>query len=119
MQAARVRSRRLGGRPRLPTSTERREATLDALIPASLRALAAHLGDEEHPNPGAWRAALKVLELRFGPATPETEEIGLPLTADDVTEMSWQQLQLLAARLLAGNVANDSTAITAGGSTNT
>jgi hypothetical protein len=88
-------------------------------VPASLHALAAHLGDENHPNPGAWRAALKVLELRFGPALPEAEEIDLPLNADDVTGMSWQQLQLLAARLVAGNAANDATAITACVSANT
>lgn len=105
---------KLGGRPRLPTSTERREAALDALVPGSLRALAAHLGDAENPNPAAWRAALKVLELRFGPAAPEPEEVSLPISADDVTGMSWQQLQLLAARLVVGEAPEHISAITTG-----
>ena len=107
LQQARVRSGRLGGRPRLPTSTERREATLDALIPASLRCLGAHLGDEQNPNPDAWRAALKLLELRFGAAPTEAENVSLPVAADDVERMSWQQLQLLAASLITVTATDD------------
>src|SRR5215831_10804145 len=82
LQEARIRSGRLGGRPRLPTSTERREATLDALVPASLRALAAHLGSEAEPNPAAWRAALRVLELRYGPVPPDREGVVMPIAAE-------------------------------------
>lgn len=72
------------------------------------------LGDEENPKPAAWRAAIKVLQLRFGPAMPDTEELSLPINADDVTGMSWHQLQLLAARLVAGEVPEDTAAITTG-----
>src|SRR5262245_16462145 len=101
LQQARVRSGKLGGRPRLPTATERREATLDALIPASLRALAAHLGTEAEPNPAAWRAALKVIEMRYGPAPTEPESVVIPFAADDIEGMTWKQLRALAASLLA------------------
>src|SRR5262245_36343341 len=100
LQEARIRSGRLGGRPRLPTATERREATLDALIPASLRALAAHLGSEDERNPQAWRAAIKVIELRYGEAPTEPENVVLPFAADDIEGMTWRHLQALAASIL-------------------
>jgi hypothetical protein len=111
LQTACVRSGKLGGRARLPTSTKRREATLDALIPASLRALGAHLGTEQNPNADAWRAALKVLEMRFGPAPAEADDVSLRVAADDATSLSWQQMRSLAASLLTVTPNNDAVEI--------
>jgi hypothetical protein len=51
LQEARLRSGRLGGRPKKPTVEEAREAALDELVPAAIRSLKAHLGDG---NPDAW-----------------------------------------------------------------
>jgi hypothetical protein len=59
LQAARVRSGRLGGRPRKPTVEEARPAALEELVPAAIKSLQAHLGDG---NPDAWRAALRVFD---------------------------------------------------------
>jgi len=63
--------------------------------------LAAHLGTEAEPNPQAWRAAIKIIELRYGPVPAEPENVVLPFAADDVAGMTWKQLQALAASLLA------------------
>jgi hypothetical protein len=113
LQAARVRSGKLGGRPRLPTPTEAREAALDRLVPGSLRALAAHLGTESEPNPDAWRAALKVLELRYGPPPPEPENVAIPSDPNDIASLSWQQMQLLAASLITVTADDDVNAMVA------
>jgi hypothetical protein len=59
LQEARLRSGRLGGRPKKPTVEEAREAALEELVPAAIRSLKVHLGDG---NPNAWRAALRVVE---------------------------------------------------------
>jgi len=55
---------------------------------------------------------LRVLELRFGAEPNETVDIDLPISADDVTGMGLQQLQLLAARLVIGEPPEDTVAIT-------
>ena len=112
-----MRSGRLGGRPRLPTPTERREATLDALIPASLRALGAHLGTETEPNPHAWRCAVKILELRYGPAPTEPESVVLPNNPHAIEQLTWQQMRSSAASLITVTPNADAVVIEANGAT--
>jgi hypothetical protein len=99
LQSARVRSGRLGGRPRKPTVEEARQAALEDLVPAAIRSLQAHLGDGD---PTAWRAALRVFEHAFGRAPEQAvEELVVPESAAEITNMSWMQLRLLAAQLVA------------------
>jgi len=62
-------------------------------------------------TPDAWRAAVKLLELRFGAAPPEREEVGLPSHADEIAATSWQQMQVLAARLVTLKPGEDTVAI--------
>jgi hypothetical protein len=98
LREARVRSGRLGGRPRKPTQAEARAAALDELIPAAIKSLAAHLA--EGNNPAAWRAALRVFELRYGgpDSLPEPDLDGDgPL---DVRKLSSAQRAALMARVL-------------------
>jgi hypothetical protein len=97
LQEARRRSGRLGGRPRKPTQAEARAAALEELIPSAIRSLRNHLGDGD---PAAWRAALRVFELAFGPPPEPVEEPVLPTSADEISSLGWRQVQLLAARLL-------------------
>jgi hypothetical protein len=82
LQAARVRSGRLGGRPRKPTVEEARQAALDELVPKALKVLKAHLGEGDEVNPDAWRAALRVFDHQFGRAPEQVEEVVLPADAD-------------------------------------
>jgi hypothetical protein len=98
LQAARRRSGRLGGRPRKPTREEARAEALEGLVPPAVASLRAHLADGD---PGSWRAALRVLELAYGPAPVEpTVDVSLPETAADVQALGWHQLQVLAARFV-------------------
>jgi hypothetical protein len=53
-QQARIRSGRLGGRPRKPTVEEARQAALEELVPAAIKSLRAHLATVT-PLPGAPR----------------------------------------------------------------
>jgi hypothetical protein len=94
LQAARVSSGRLGGRPRKPTVAEARQAALEELGPAAIRSLKEHLGNGD---PSAWRASLRVLEMAF--SRPEDEEPSLPTDAADITNMGWRELRILAAKL--------------------
>src|SRR3954451_15602562 len=71
LSEARLASGRLGGRPRAPTQSEARSAALEALVPAAIKSLAAHLGDG---NAESWRAALRVFELSYGKPA-ETVEV--------------------------------------------
>src|SRR5262249_17052870 len=96
LQEARVASGRLGGRPRKPTVEEARQAALGDLVPAASKSLRAHLGDGD---PNAWRAALRVFEHAFGRAPEQVEEFGLPGTPDEIANLSWTQLRVLAASL--------------------
>jgi hypothetical protein len=114
LQEARRRSGRLGGRPRKVTSAEARERALKALVPPAVAALRAHLGDGD---PAAWRAGLRVLELAYGSAPPPaTEDVPVPATSEDVTNLGWSQMQILAARLIADipTSGSENTAITNG-----
>lgn len=98
LQAARVRSGRLGGRPRKPSAEEARQAALEELVPAAIKSLRAHLGDGD---PAAWRAALRVFEHAFGRAPEQTPDaLALPESSEEVSRLSWVQMQILAARLV-------------------
>jgi hypothetical protein len=92
---------------------------LDGLLPASLRALKAHLGDEQNPNPDAWKAAGKILELRYGPAPTEPESVVLPSDPDGIERLTWQQMRSLAASLITVTPNGDTVAIEASGTTET
>jgi hypothetical protein len=81
--------------------------------------LGAHLGDEQNLNPDASWAALNVLELRFGAAPTEAENLSLPVAADDVESMSWQQPQLIAASLITVTATDEDAAAVTEGSTST
>lgn len=64
-------------------------------MPPSVASLKAHINGGD---PNAWRASLRVLELAF-PRTAEPETPEMPLDADDVVNLGWQELRLLAARM--------------------
>lgn len=72
----------------------------------------AHLGDEENPDPAAWRAAIKVLELRFGPAMPDTEEVTLPINADQVTRHELATATAACRPLVVGEAPEHTSVIT-------
>jgi hypothetical protein len=97
LQAARVASGRLGGRPRKPTVEEARQAALEELVPSAIKSLKAHLGDGD---PDAWRAALRVFEHAFGRAPEQIEEMPVISDPDDIANLSWQQMRVLAASLV-------------------
>ena len=63
LQEARVRSGRLGGRPRKPTPGEARSDALVRLVPKAVRVLEEHL---DSGRPDAWRSALRVVEHSWG-----------------------------------------------------
>ena len=104
LQEARVRSGRLGGRPRKPTVEEARRAALDELVPKALRVLNEHL---DKGGPDAWRAALRVFEHAYGRAPEQPEErLLMPETVEEAEKLSWGQLLYLAgehAEELRGN----------------
>jgi hypothetical protein len=97
LQTARRASGNLGGRPRKPTQAEARSAALEALVPAAIRSLAAHLGDGDASS---WRAALRVFELSYGKPA-ETIEID-PETLDPfmVAQMTQAERGALMAQIL-------------------
>ena len=99
LQAARMRSGNLGGRPRKPTVDEARAEALERLVPKSIRVLEEHL---DSGRPDAWRAAAKVLEYSWG-RPPEHVPSAFIDEADlDVTMISElptaQLVQLMKAR---------------------
>jgi hypothetical protein len=101
LQAARIRSGRLGGRPKQPTRDEARERALDELTPRALGVLRDHLGDPENPNPASWKAALAIFAHAYGAAPIKpSESIQLPESASEIAALSWRELQVVAARLL-------------------
>ena len=94
LQEARIRSGRLGGRPRKPTVEEARRAALDELVPKALRVLNEHL---DKGGPHAWRAALRIFEHQYGRAPEQAEEpFVMPTTVEEVEKLSWGQLLHLA-----------------------
>jgi hypothetical protein len=97
LREARVRSGRLGGRPRKPTVEEARQAALEPLVPAAIQSLAAHLGDGD---PAAWRAAFRVIELLYG---KPSETVDVDATLVDplrIREMTPGERAVLVARVL-------------------
>jgi hypothetical protein len=94
LREARIRSGRLGGRPKKPTIEEARRAALDELVPKALRVLNEHL---DSGRADAWRAALRIFEHQFGRAPEQPEEpLVMPTTAEEVEKLSWAQLVHLA-----------------------
>src|SRR5262245_25104181 len=95
LQAARIRSGRLGGRPRKPTVEEAREAALEQLVPKAVLVLRTHLGQGDEVNPAAWRAALRVFEHAYGRA-PESagEATTFPDSEEGVLALTWEQMKV-------------------------
>ena len=94
LQEARIRSGRLGGRPKKPTVEEARRAALDELVPKALRVLNEHL---DKGGPDAWRAALRIFEHQYGRAPEQPEEpFVMPQTVEEVEKLSWGELVFLA-----------------------
>jgi hypothetical protein len=95
LQAARVASGNLGGRPRKPTVTESREAALAELVPPSIVRLKQHI---ESDAPDAWKAGIRVLELAFA-RTDNEESFTFPTSIEAIEALSWKQLTFLATTL--------------------
>ena len=93
LQAARVRSGKLGGRPRKPTVDEARAEALERLVPKAIRVLEEHL---ESGRPDAWRSACRILDHSWGrPA--EHVEVDSPPERDgyelDLDKLSTAELE--------------------------
>ena len=90
LQAARVESGRLGGRPRKPTVDEARSAALERLVPKAIRVLEEHL---DSGRADAWRPALRVLEHGWGRPPEKIEEpVPVPDGELDFGKMSTAEL---------------------------
>jgi hypothetical protein len=96
LQEARRASGRLGGRPKLPTRAEARQAVLDELVGPALQSLKAHLGTG---NADAWRSALKILELQFG-RVADPIEVDVDVDPFQVAAMSPAERSQLVRRVL-------------------
>jgi len=98
LQAARVRSGRLGGRPRKPTVDEARSEALDRLVPKAIKVL------EEALDSGkgeAWRPALRLLEHSWG-RPPEH----VPSTLPDITDIGLEEIRAMSTADLVALVAS-------------
>lgn len=98
LQAARVRSGNLGGRPRKPTADEARAEALERLVPKAVRVLEEHL---DSGRPDAWRPATKVLEYRWGrppEQVPSTYIDEADLDASKLNELSTAELEQLVMK---------------------
>jgi hypothetical protein len=98
LHEARIRSGRLGGRPRKPTPSEARERALEELTPKALEVLRREL---DEGGPQAVRAAMKILDHAWGtPAhrvevsTPELESHNLDLRSMTAAELTALRLRL-------------------------
>ena len=93
LQQARIRSGRLGGRPRKPTVEDARRAALDELTPRAILVLKAHLDEGR----SSWRAALRIFEHQFGRAPEQAvEPFVMPETIEDLEKLSTRHLLYLA-----------------------
>jgi hypothetical protein len=97
LQEARRASGRLGGRPRKPTPSEARAEALEALVPAAVKSLAAHLGEGD---PAAWRAALRVFELCYGRPAETVAIDSITSGPVNVREMTPEERGVLVRRVL-------------------
>jgi hypothetical protein len=101
LQAARIRSGNLGGRPRKPTVDEARAEALARLVPKAIRVLEEHL---ESGRPDAWRSACRILDHSWGrPPEHVAPEPQWDWNEIDLDELSTAQLaarvrELRAAR---------------------
>ena len=66
-----------------------------------------------------WRAAVKILELRYSAAPVEPESLALPSNSDDIANLSWRQMRTLAASLITISPNDDAMALEAGDTTET
>jgi hypothetical protein len=93
LNEARIRSGRLGGRPRKVSVTEAREAALAELVPPAITVLRQHL---ERGGPDAWKPALRILEHSIG-RPPEAPALPvIPDTAEGWEKLTDAQLVVLA-----------------------
>lgn len=99
LQAARVRSGRLGGRPRKPTVEEARSEALERLLPKATRVLEEHL---DSGRPDAWRSALRVLEHGWGRPVEH-----VPSTLPDMTDIGLAELRAMSTADLVALVASN------------
>jgi hypothetical protein len=96
LNEARIRSGRLGGRPRKPTVEEARREALDELTPRAIRVLREHLDE----GGSSWRAALKIFEHQFGRAPEQPEErFVIPDSPDEIANLSSAHLLFLAGEI--------------------
>lgn len=96
LQEARVRSGRLGGRPRKVTPSEARERALAELTPMALEVLRREL---EEGGPQAVRAAMKVLDHAWGTPAHRLEVSAPELESDELDLRSMTSAELTALRL--------------------
>jgi hypothetical protein len=94
LHAARIKSGRLGGRPRKPTADEAREVVLQRLMPKALKVLEKKI---EANDQDSWRAAIKLIEYGWGRPAEQVEV----RTETQVEDLSLDQLRALRSRLLA------------------
>jgi hypothetical protein len=90
---ARLRSGRLGGRPRRPSHDEAREAAIERLTPKALQAIERKLDAEDADS---WRAGVALLSYAW---PKPAEQVDVRADAQ-VEEMSVAELRALRARLL-------------------
>jgi hypothetical protein len=90
---------------------EARERALDELTPRARQVLKQHLGPEDKPNPGAWRAALRILEHRFAPAPTPSDGVVMPTSEAEMALLTWTEMTTLAARIVNELDAGTDTAI--------
>ena len=98
LQAARVRSGNLGGRPRKPTVEEARAAAIERLVPKAIPVIEEQLdaGGKE-----AVRPALRLLDHAWGrpPEHVVESEVPVPTTQSEIEQMPTAQLlELLAEK---------------------
>jgi hypothetical protein len=93
---ARVRSGRLGGRPRKPTADEARDKALEELVPRAVKVLRDAL---DSGRGDASRPALRVLDHAWG--SPVAQHQVRAETTNEVERLSLTELQELRTRLVA------------------
>ena len=94
LYAARIRSGRMGGRPRKPNADEAREAVLRRLLPKAIAVLEKKI---EANDQDSWRAAIKLIEYGWGRPAEQVEV----QTETPVDALTLEQLRALRAKILA------------------
>jgi hypothetical protein len=106
LQEARLRSGKLGGRPRKPTVDEARSDALERLVPKAIRVLEEYL---DSGRPDAWRPAARVLDHAWGrpPEHVVAHEVAVPRTVAEIEQMSTADLIELVQQKRTRAVASD------------